>query len=183
MPQSKKDSFLLKNNRFLLLTILVIVLGYFTVSDYIKRTYRGKSLVSENESSEQVLQNGTNQAEIVINGKKITAEVADDDIKRVNGLSYRDELDKNSGMLFVFEEPERPYFWMKDMNFSLDIIWIKDNKIIGIDKNIATPNPNTPLQQLTLYSPTDVVNYVLEVNGGFCDEKGIKVGDAIQIKI
>jgi uncharacterized membrane protein (UPF0127 family) len=119
---------------------------------------------------------------VVIGQKTINVEVAKTDEEREKGLSGREGLDKDSGMLFVFdEEHNTPKFWMKGMRVALDIIWIKDGKIIKIDKKVPAPEENTPDSQLKTYSAPSSVNYVLEVNSGFCDTNSIKVGDPVTV--
>ena len=163
-----------------LLYIIVFILGIVTVRDYL---IRFKSPQQNRNISESVSK--PNQsipgAQISFSNIKITAEVADTPEKRELGLSYRTTLDENAGMLFVFENPNIPFFWMKDMNFPLDIIWIMDNKVIDIDKNVPIPKKGTPLNQLPTYSPSDKINYALEVNAGFADKNKIKIGDGVTI--
>src|SRR3989344_8940875 len=65
-----------------------------------------------------------NQPKIKIGQKTIFIEIADTQEKQKKGLSGRDNLPEDSGMLFVFKEEGHHQFWMKDMNFSIDIIWI-----------------------------------------------------------
>lgn len=67
------------------------------------------------------------------------------------------------------------------MEFAIDIIWIKDGKIIQIDKNVEAPAVGTPDNKLKLYSPKSAVDYVLEVNSGYSDLNNIKVGDSVLI--
>ncbi|MCX6796303.1 MAG: DUF192 domain-containing protein, partial [Candidatus Falkowbacteria bacterium] len=92
------------------------------------------------------------------------------------GLSYQKTLGENGGMLFIFPDYQVRSFWMKDMNFPLDIIWIKDDKIVKISANLA-PEGNQPKN---IYSSDEPVNYVLEVNAGFCGKNKIKIGEQIQ---
>src|SRR3989338_5042145 len=66
--------------------------------------------------------------DIRISNVKIKAELADTPEKRALGLSGRETLGNDEGMLFVFDEPNTRQFWMKNMNFALDIIWIDENK-------------------------------------------------------
>ena len=106
----------------------------------------------------------------------ISAELASSPTEQAQGLSGRISLNPNAGMLFVFPDDRQPLFWMKDMNFPLDIVWIKDNKIIKIDKNLP-PEGKRPAKTYTSGTP---VNYVLEFNAGFCDQNNIKVGDEIK---
>lgn len=115
--------------------------------------------------------------EITIKDVKVQVEVADDEAKRKKGLSGRDGLEENAGMLFVFlEKSSGVSFWMKEMKFPLDIIWINDQKIIKIDKNVQ-PEPGVADERLKRYSPASDINYVLEVNAGFADKNNLKVGD------
>ena len=119
---------------------------------------------------------------INIGGKVIQTEIADTEAKRTKGLSGITSLDTNSGMLFIFDtQKESPVFWMKDMQIPIDIIWIKDGKVVRIDKNTPIPAPGTPDNKLKTYSPGQTVDYVLEVNAGFSDQDGIKVGDSVDI--
>ncbi len=115
------------------------------------------------------------QAFVEINNIKISVELADTDDTRRLGLSYRPELAKDAGMLFVLPSEEIGRFWMKDMNFSLDIIWISNGKIVNISKNL----PPGGAQPKETYSSEFPVDTVLEVNGGFCDERGIMIGNGV----
>lgn len=111
---------------------------------------------------------------------EINVEIAKTTEERAKGLGDRDGLDQNSGMLFVFENESTPTFWMKDTKFALDIIWINDNKIIGIDKNIQPENVTDDIK-LTRYPSPSKVNSVLEVNSGFSDKNNLKVGDSVDL--
>ncbi|MFZ5364365.1 MAG: DUF192 domain-containing protein [Patescibacteria group bacterium] len=116
---------------------------------------------------------------VIIDDVKVKVEIADEPLEMSKGLSNRKSLDKNHGMLFVFSTPGQPAFWMKDMEFSIDIIWIKDDTIVDIAPNL----PVVAAEFLSTYSPREPANYVLEVNAGFAAEHGIKVGDRVEIKI
>ena len=113
---------------------------------------------------------------LTINGQKIEIEIADTSAKRRQGLSNRQSLPPNQGMLFIFDNYARTNFWMKDMRFPIDIIWIRDDQIIGIEKNIPIPDS----QILKRYTPNRPINYVLEVNAGYSDKNNIKIGDRIK---
>ncbi len=119
-----------------------------------------------------------NKSHVFINDQKIKVDIADESSEYIKGLSGREVLDKNRGMLFIFSDYSQHSFWMKDMLFPIDIIWIKDNKIVKIDKNIPIPN-----KKLEAYLSPEEVNYVLEVNAGYCDKYGIEVGDSVGFKL
>lgn len=119
-----------------------------------------------------------NQEKVSIGNIEIKIEVAKTNEERSKGLSNRTQLDNESGMIFVFEKNSKPVFWMKDTKIPLDIIWINDNKIVGIEKNVQ-PEPNTVDSKLTKYQSPSSIDYVLEVNGGFSDKNNIKIGETI----
>lgn len=122
------------------------------------------------------------QKRVNIGDKFINVEVADSPEERSKGLSNRQSLSEHSGMLFVFETQNiSPVFWMKDMAIPIDIIWINDGKIVKIDKNVPVPQAGTPDEKLKLYSAGLPIDYVLEVNAGYCDKNNFIVGDAIDL--
>lgn len=104
----------------------------------------------------------------------IYVTVAKTPATREQGLSGYTSLGADKGMLFIFPTPDKPDFWMKDMNFSLDMIWItNDRKIIGVSSNIS---PNTYPKT---FSPPDKIQFVLEVNAGAAEKFGLAVGTTV----
>lgn len=120
------------------------------------------------------------KAQLKIDGVIINVEIANTVASRAQGLGGRQSLDPDSGMLFILPKTEQSQFWMKDMLFPLDMIWIKDNTVVGITPDVANPAPNTSDNKLQLYEPTEPVDKVLEVNANFAAEHGVKVGDNLQ---
>ena len=114
-----------------------------------------------------------------IAGQSVKVELALTSEEKAQGLSGRSELKDNEGMLFVFSQSGQHTFWMKDMNFPIDIVWINDNKIVGIEKN-ALPEPGVELNQLRVYQPPGFIDAVLEVNAGFSDKHSLQVGDQLE---
>ncbi len=109
----------------------------------------------------------------------IRVEVADTNEERSAGLGGRESLGAMEGMLFVFDRPDFYVFWMKDMLFPLDIIWInKDKKIVDVITNLKTET--YPDFQ---YVNDFLATYVLEVNAGFFDEYGLKLGDIVEFEL
>ena len=106
----------------------------------------------------------------------LTATTLDEQKK---GLGNRASLDQNSGMLFIFNMPGNYGFWMKDMEFPLDIIYINNNKIISIF-TLKKPNSNSQLQIVYPQSPS---KYVLEINAGLSKKYNFKIGDAVKINL
>jgi hypothetical protein len=123
--------------------------------------------------------NNQNHKYVKINGNKIFVEIADTMEKQTQGLSGRPDLAFNEGMLFVFPEKQIRHFWMKNMNFSLDIIWLDEEKIINISHKLP-PEGENPAKT---YSSVLPVNRVLEINAGLADRCQIKVGDTVKINL
>lgn len=122
------------------------------------------------------------KASVTINKKEINVEIASTDAERQKGLSGREIMDSDSGMLFVFQDKNKaPVFWMKDMLIPLDILWIKDNRVTRIDQNVPAPAKKTPDNKLKTYSAGIPVDYVLEVNSGFSKANSINVGDSVTV--
>lgn len=117
-------------------------------------------------------------AEIKIGENVFAVEVASTTISRARGLSGRDGLGENKGMFFIFDGLDSYGFWMKDMKFPIDIIWIKNDRVVGVTEN-AAPEPGVPLRNLKIYSPPEPVDRVLEVPAGTVKRRGIKVGDKV----
>ena len=109
------------------------------------------------------------------------AEVAETMAQKMKGLSYRDSLDKDGAMYFDFGQEGEQGFWMIGMRFPIDIVWIKNNVVVGIEKNAQAPAAGTPENALKIYYPPEAIDKVLEINAGLSDELGIKVGDNFAI--
>lgn len=110
---------------------------------------------------------------------KLKAEVRDTAASRELGLSYRKNMPREEGVLFVFGQAAPYPFWMKGMEFDLDILWIKDGKVIGIAEGVKAPANNNGKVETVF--PPQAVDQVLEVNSGWVKDKGVKVGDEIVI--
>lgn len=110
----------------------------------------------------------------------ILVEVADSEAAREQGLSDRAKLDDGKGMLFDFTNTNltKPSFWMKDMHFDLDLVWINNGRIIGITPNVPAPTNNN---NLPTYPPPSDITHVLEVPSGWCERVGVKIGDIVKI--
>lgn len=115
-------------------------------------------------------------------GITIEAEIADTPIKRATGLMYRERLDKDHGMLFVFGQPSPWTFWMKNTKISLDLIWLDEKKrVVHIERQvpICTKTDDSCPQ----YPPnsSDAI-YVLEIAGGTVERYKIEKGSKLEFK-
>ena len=112
---------------------------------------------------------------------EFSVEVAANAEQRIRGLSGRASLDPGTGMLFIFEKPERFRFWMKQMEISLDIVWIGSNcEVVDVSENVPFPDKETPLEDLPRYSPESRAKFVLEINGGEAADLGLGIGDKVE---
>lgn len=113
---------------------------------------------------------------IQLKGQTIQVTIADTPEKRMQGLSGHAELAENEGMLFVFAEDGRYSFWMKDMKFSIDVLWISaDGTIVDIAQNVS---PDTYPASYT--SKADA-RYVLELRAGWVQARNVSIGDRVGI--
>jgi len=109
-----------------------------------------------NYSKKLTIESGTGRHEFMV-------EVADTITSRARGLSGRAGLTENQGMFFIFGSQDMHGFWMKDMKFPIDIVWIRGEKIVEFAEN-AAPEP---------------ADKVLEIKAGLAEKLELKVGDKI----
>lgn len=113
---------------------------------------------------------------IIIGETSLIVEIRDTPESRQRGLSGREPLRSHEGMLFVFEELGDHRFWMKDMKFSIDIIWLNEyGEVIHYAENIS---PDT---YPTLFNSPQQSKYVLETQAGFVKKEAIKLYDKIDL--
>jgi uncharacterized membrane protein (UPF0127 family) len=105
-----------------------------------------------------------------------TVEVADTQSEREQGLSERDSMAANHGMLFDFKQDGKWQMWMLKMRFNLDMAWLDETgRVVYMRENI-TPDtfPNA-------FIPDVSARYVLEVNAGSLQAAGVKLGDTVRL--
>ena len=112
-------------------------------------------------------------------GEEIPVEVADTLKKRNLGLGKRTSLKKGWGMLFVFAKRKPHRFWMKDMQFPLDIIWLDNHRIVHIIHNAKPANTKDEPEVITSPVP---VNFVLEIAAGRAAKLRLKTGQRMNFK-
>lgn len=128
------------------------------------------------EETTQYVQSNLDKRKITIGNIPLTVEIADDPHEQTKGLSDREILGENQGMLFIYSGPQNPSFWMKDMRFPIDIIWIRDGVIVDISENV----PLFEDGYITRRSPSHAADAVLEVNAGWAQLHGIRIGDFVK---
>jgi len=114
-----------------------------------------------------------NKVVVEISGVKIYVEVADNQVKKYEGLMFRDSLGQNDGMIFPFSEDGNYSFWMSNVKLPLDLIWINNEKtVVDITENAQPCKVECPY-----IISREPAKYVVEVNGGFANRNGIRIGD------
>lgn len=122
----------------------------------------------------------TKQSKAIIKNQSFNLLLAKSGKEKEIGLSEKKSLDENSGMLFTFDKPGYYSFWMKNMKFPIDIIFIKDNKIVTIHENVKPPK--TPNESVPIFKPEAESDKVLEINAGLSQKYGFKNGDEIKFE-
>lgn len=104
-------------------------------------------------------------------------ELAVTEAEKRRGLNGREFLPENGGMLFVYDHKEQYHFWMKDMKFPLDFIWIDEKTVVDLTPNVAAP---LPAERLEFIKPSVPVDKILEVNAGTINRLGIQLRDHVE---
>ena len=101
--------------------------------------------------------------------------------ERQQGLSGRESMAGDTGMLFVFEDERQLNFWMKEMHFPLDIIWIDAQcRLLDVAADVPTPPPNASNDEIPRVWSPGPARYVLEVNAGEAARNGLQQGDEVE---
>ncbi len=148
-----------KYSSFIVVILFSIVLGLF--------------LSDSNQLAKKNIGNDIKYVKIA--GVIVKVDLALDIKDQGKGLSGRNSLLSDEGMLFIFSKPDKNYFWMKEMNFPIDMVWIGDDfKVIYI-KNNAQPSSYPES-----FGPDVDSRYVLEISAGFSEKNNLKVGDFVE---
>lgn len=121
-----------------------------------------------------------------IDGNKIKLEVASNEAQIRRGLMYRTAMPEDHGMVFLFRPERGVKFWMAHCFISLDMLMIKDGKIVKIFENVP-PERDKPEAECPTYPSASeepvVVSEVVEVNGGYAKRHHLKEGDAVKFSL
>ena len=113
--------------------------------------------------------------QIVIRGHIFKIETVVSESAKAKGLGGRQSICADCGMLFVFDKPDTHAFWMKDMQFALDLLWLRGGRVVFLEKNVPSSFGQTMI-------PSEKADRVLELNAGTVDKLGIVLGDSVSIK-
>jgi uncharacterized membrane protein (UPF0127 family) len=172
MIQKELKEFFLKHGiKIILATIFLVTFISYSVPIYsnLFSLYADKSSSIDQEVS-------LSKKNIRVGKVSLDVDIADTDTKRMQGLSGRKDLKEGTGMLFIFDKLEVNDFWMKDMNFDIDIIWFNEQGELIYVEEYATP-----ASYPELLGPKEESKYVLEVPAGFFKKEGLKLGDKIDL--
>ncbi|MFA6136075.1 MAG: DUF192 domain-containing protein [Candidatus Paceibacterota bacterium] len=149
----------------IIISVALLFLIWFIVSNYYQKG--------------EIEWNDENTAIISINGKEIEAQVSASSYKKAQGLSGVVFMEEDKGMLFIFGTSQAVGFSMREMKFPLDFVWINNNKVVRVDKNVDYPkNGEDPITIL----PQQLIDMVLEINAGTIDKLSIQKEDDVSIQ-
>ncbi|MFH1973125.1 MAG: DUF192 domain-containing protein [Patescibacteria group bacterium] len=103
-------------------------------------------------------------------------EIADTDASRMRGLSGRTSLAPEAAMLFVFGERGIYPFWMKEMRFPIDIVWIDGDTVVDVT---TLQPPEEGMNVPSNHIPFAMADRVLEVNAGLAESLGLTKGATV----
>lgn len=113
-------------------------------------------------------------------GKTLQAEVLTTDEERQMGVMFRDNLPKDRGLLFVFDEADFHGFWMKNCKFRIDIVWLDDERRVV---HVAEKVPPCRRDPCPSYLPLRRARYVVEINAGQARREKAVVGAQVEFKL
>lgn len=112
-------------------------------------------------------------------GDEVVLELAADPVTRARGYMFREDIGPNEGMLFVFDEPDRHSFWMRNCRVALDIIWLDDSfRVVHQERGMAPCEPDGRCPSIVPFRPA---RYVIEVAAGGAERLGIRDGDRVVV--
>ena len=123
---------------------------------------------------------GLAEARLTIRGISVTIELPESRAEKALGLGKRPELAWGRGMLFRYDKPGFYGFWMKDVEFDLDFVWLRDGRVVQIHARV----PHGPVAsggEVVRVNPAQLVDAVLEVPAGFALASGWSAGDRVAI--
>ncbi len=134
---------------------------------------------TQTEQALRVMSDG-DRTQIQVGQSQLDVEVIHTEARLTQGLSGRDSIGSD-GLLFMMPQRAIQSFWMREMKFDIDIIWIDGTTVVGITKNVPHPDPSTPLSELPNYTSPSPADTVLEVAAGAADQYQITVGDEVRL--
>jgi uncharacterized membrane protein (UPF0127 family) len=160
-----------------LLLCFIAISSLLNLAGIVMGQQQDGSVLELEDDSEDLL----NRVNITVSNFNLTADLALSSEEQAKGLSIKENLQENEGMIFPYNAPKILSFWMKDMKFPIDIIWLDaDKRVVHIEKNLQPCSPFLPCPS---YSPDVMSQYVLETVAGFSDRNGITIGTQVEFSL
>jgi uncharacterized membrane protein (UPF0127 family) len=171
-----------------IVTVGIASIGVIAAVLYFNPTIMGMLAGQEGNQQgiliDEEMRSGSNsyqRVNVTVNGLVLLADISVTDEQRAKGLSVKDGLTENEAMLFVFDNEAEHTFWMKDMKFPIDIIWIDSDKtIVHIEHNLQPCGYGV---LCPTYKPGQDSLYVLETVGGFAEKHDVVQGTRVQFEL
>jgi len=151
------------------LILMGLILAVALIAGCTQNTASGNESSANNSGNESL-------SKVCFGAKCFYVELAVTSEERSLGLMFREHLDPDKGMLFIYKDEGVHYFWMKNTLIPLDMIWINGNReVISISKDVQP----CEISQCPLIGSEQKVQYVLELNAGSSDKIGLAIGDKV----
>jgi uncharacterized membrane protein (UPF0127 family) len=169
--------------------ILLGFFGYFIIDNVVLGNQKEDFIVfaySNNSLKEYLGNINVNDSEflkgyVITNNYKVLVDIAITDKQLQDGLAIKNSLKENEGMLFFLGEPRKASFWMKDMKFPIDIIWLNESfSIVHIEHELQ---PCESIFSCKSYKPNSEALYVFETIAGFANKHDLKTGDMLNFQL
>jgi uncharacterized membrane protein (UPF0127 family) len=160
--------------------LLLIINSFYSKKEeagIIKEQTENKVSVKEERIAENLTEKEkatASRARVSIANKSLEVSVASTELERYQGLSDLEKLEENKGVLFLFDGYGSHHFIMRDMNFDLDFIFIRDGEVVDFKKNVKKDFPEE------IFGSTKY-NQVIEVGAGWIEKQGVLIGDEVEI--
>lgn len=133
------------------------------------------------ESQDEKIKEKYHKAKVDVNGFEIMADIAMTADQQEKGLSIKDSLKENEGMLFIFQKEGKYDFWMNGMKFPIDILWLDTaGKVVHVESNLK---PCISEKDCPDFVPSKDALYVLETVAGFAERHDVKIGTDIDFQL
>jgi uncharacterized membrane protein (UPF0127 family) len=166
----------MKGNKGNATSVVLVIIGILIVGGWM---FLGRTPLEQNSTFTASSTPSASESFMKINGKIVSLIVADTIEERELGLGGRVSLGENEAMIFVFDIPAQYEFWMKDMKFPIDIIWLDEKfKVVHIESNVT---PETYPDEV--FVPEENSLYVIETAALFAEKNNLKIGDTVEVSL
>ncbi len=163
-----------------IISLGILALSLVVVSSCGEITFTKTNNVAQADEFESQPQRLPITAQVNINGEVIELEVAQTPDQQSKGLMFREALADNRGMFFPFAYPRVTRFWMKNCLVPLDMIFLRDGKVVAIADRV--PPCNSAPEDCPLYGPDVLVDGVIELRSGRAKELKLRASDRLKIE-